>query len=51
MTDLRRERIYGDEEIVELIAKAQRMGLPLDKDSDLANLDIGELERLVTVVQ
>lgn len=52
MTDLRyRERLYSDEEVVELLERAMQMGLNLDKGSDLEALDIGELERLVTVVQ
>jgi len=46
-----RERLYSDEDIVELLEKAMRMGLCLEKDSNLEALDIGELERLVTVVQ
>lgn len=46
-----RERMYSDEEIVELVQKAICMGLPVDTDKGLANLNIGELERLVTVVQ
>jgi len=46
-----RERIYTDAEIVELLEKAARMGLSLDKGSYLEQATIGELERLVTVVQ
>jgi len=46
-----RERIYADEQIVQLLEKAAQMGLVLDKGSDLEQLTIGELERLVTVVQ
>ena len=46
-----RERLYSDDDIEELLLKAQRMGLNLDKGSDLNQLEIGELERLVTVVQ
>lgn len=45
-----RERLYSDEDIEELLVKAQRMGLNLSKGSDLEHLEIGELERLVTVV-
>jgi hypothetical protein len=52
MSDLRqRERLYSDEEVCELLHKAMAMGLNLEKGSDLEYLDIGELERLVTVVQ
>jgi hypothetical protein len=47
----RREHMYSDDEIVELLGKAERMGLNLDKGSDLESLDLGELERLVTVLQ
>jgi hypothetical protein len=46
-----RERIYSDTEIVELLEKAQRMGLDLSKGSDLEQLAIGELERLVSTIQ
>jgi len=46
-----RERIYTDEEIVELLEKAAQMGFVLDKGSDMEQYTIGELERLVTVVQ
>jgi hypothetical protein len=52
MTDLAsRERLYSDDDIAELLARAIRMGLNLEKGSDLEAIDIGELERLVTVVQ
>jgi hypothetical protein len=52
MSDLaKRERLYSDEDVVELLQKAMAMGLNLEKGSDLAMLEIGELERLVTVVQ
>jgi len=46
-----RERIYTDAEIVELLEKAARMGLPLDKGSDLEQLAVGELDRLVSTIQ
>jgi len=46
-----RERIYSDSEITELLERALRMGLNLDKGSDLEQLQIPELERLVTVLQ
>jgi hypothetical protein len=52
MSDLRqRERLYSDEDIVELMQKAQSMGLDLDKGSDLEQLAIGDLERLVSTIQ
>lgn len=52
MSDLAtRERLYSDSDVVEILQKAAAMGLNLDKGSDLAMLEIGELEWLVTVVQ
>jgi hypothetical protein len=46
-----RERIYTDEEIVELLEKAARMGMPLSQGCELERYSIEELERLVTQVQ
>lgn len=51
MMSARRERIYGDEEITELLEKAAAMGIPLDRHSDVAEYSIDELERMVTVKQ
>jgi hypothetical protein len=46
-----RDRLYLDEEIVELLEKAARMGMDLGKGSDLEYYSISELERLVNQVQ
>ena len=46
-----RERLFSDEEICELLEKAAALGLSLERGSDLEQLTIGELERLVNVVQ
>jgi len=46
-----RERLYSDEEICELIQKAKLMGLPIDTDREMAEMEIGELERLVSTIQ
>jgi hypothetical protein len=52
MSDLdNRERLYSDQDIVELLQKAERMGLDLSKGSYLEQLPIGELERLVSTIQ
>jgi len=45
-----RERLFSDEEICELLEKAAAMGFSLEKGSDLEQLSIRELERLVSVV-
>jgi len=51
MTGLPRDRIVTDEEIVELLQKAQAMGFDLEKDSDLEKYTFAEVERMVTVRQ
>jgi len=47
----RDERLYSDEEICELLEKAQAMWLSLEKGSELEQITLGDLERLVTQVQ
>jgi hypothetical protein len=46
-----RERIWSDEEIVELLEKAAAMGLPLDQGCELERYSISELDRMVNQVQ
>ena len=48
---VRSERMYSDDEIVELIQKAAMMGFSLEKGSPLEQLTIGDLERLVNECQ
>jgi hypothetical protein len=42
-----RERIWSDEEIVELLEKAAAMGLPLDQGCELERYSVSELDRMV----
>lgn len=46
-----RERIWTDEEIVELLAKAHDMGLPLEQGCELEAYTVSELDRMVNQVQ
>ncbi len=41
------DRIYTEEEIVDILEKASQLGLSLDPGSDLEKLTVAELERLV----
>jgi hypothetical protein len=51
MMSARSERVYSDAEIAELLEKAERMGLNLDKGSDLEKLSLDELAQLVETRQ
>jgi len=48
---MRTERTYSNEEIFELLEKAERRGLNLEKGSDLEKLTLEELEKLVNTKQ
>lgn len=48
---VRSERTYSDSEIVDLLERAERMGLNLDKGSDLEKLTLDELTQLVETRQ
>lgn len=41
------DRIYTEEEIIELLDRADRLGLSLESGSDIEKLTIADLERLV----
>jgi hypothetical protein len=45
-----RERIFSDEEICDLLERAQALGFSLDKGSELEQLTLAEVERLVNAV-
>jgi hypothetical protein len=45
------ERLYSEEEVIDLLAKAETIGLSLEAGSDLEKLTVGELDRLINVRQ
>ena len=46
-----RERIFSDEEICDLLERAAALGFSLDKGSELEQLSICELEKLISLRQ
>jgi len=48
---VRSEHVYFDSEVEDLLEKAERMGLNLDKGSDLEKLTLDELAQLVETRQ
>lgn len=44
------EHLYSEEDIVDLLTKASEMGFSLEDGSELEQLTIAELERLVTKI-
>jgi hypothetical protein len=45
------ERLYSEEEVIDLLAKAEAIGLSLEAGSELEKLTVAELDRLVNVKQ
>jgi len=48
MTD---ERLYSEEEVIELLEKAEAIGLNLDAGSPLEKMTVADLDRLINVKQ
>ena len=42
------EHLYSCEEVADLLDKAEALGFSLEKGSELENMTVAELERLVT---
>jgi hypothetical protein len=45
------EHLYTHSDVCELLEKAEAMGFSLEKGSELENLTVGDLERIVTLRQ
>jgi len=46
-----RERSFSDEEICELLEKAAALGFSLERGSELEQLSLAEIERVINVMQ